>query len=186
MPRPADIQLTSPGRIAASVPRLSRWMISPSNRKVTVASPIWGCGRTSMPWPARNSAGPKWSKKMNGPTMRRLTCGSARRTSKWPTSTLRGTTTRSMASAARTSPGAGSLAGKKLMTIFSVADPQPAVAEKNNILSFPWRLAGRDYGTSSGSVPVGLPAASSRIFSTRASARRNSSSQRRLSASPRS
>src|SRR6267154_3389329 len=52
---------------------------------------------------------------MNGPTMRRLTCGSARRTAKCPTSTLRGTTTRSMASAARTSPSAGSLAGKKLM-----------------------------------------------------------------------
>ena len=42
------------------------------------------------------------------------------------------------------------------------------------------------YFTSSGSVPVGLPAASSVIFSTRASAWRSSSSQRRLSASPRS
>src|SRR5262245_66522446 len=38
---------------------------------------------------------------MKGPTMRRLTWGSARRTAKWPTSTLRGTITRSMASAAR-------------------------------------------------------------------------------------
>src|SRR5262245_11889937 len=56
---------------------------------------------------------------MNGPTMRRFTCGSARRTAKWPTSTLRGTTTRSMASAARASPGAGSLPGKKLMVLAS-------------------------------------------------------------------
>src|SRR5262249_19379589 len=40
--------------------------------------------------------------------------------------------------------------------------------------------------TSNGSVPVGLPELSSVIFSTRASAWRNSSSQRRLSASPRS
>ena len=42
MPRPAVIQLTSPGRIGTAVPRLSRCMISPSNRKVTVASPICG------------------------------------------------------------------------------------------------------------------------------------------------
>ena len=42
------------------------------------------------------------------------------------------------------------------------------------------------YSTSSGSVPVGLPVASSVIFSTRASACRSKSSQRRLSASPRS
>ena len=40
--------------------------------------------------------------------------------------------------------------------------------------------------TSSGSVPVGLPLASSVIFSTRASAWRNNSSQRRLRFSPRS
>ena len=39
---------------------------------------------------------------------------------------------------------------------------------------------------SSGSVPFGLPLASSVIFSTRASACRSKSSQRRLSASPRS
>ena len=32
MPRPAVIQLTAPGRIACSVPRLSRWMISPSDQ----------------------------------------------------------------------------------------------------------------------------------------------------------
>src|SRR5712691_6911872 len=54
---------------------------------------------------------------MKGPTMRRLACGSARRTVKWPTSTLRGTMMRSMASAARASPGAGSLPGKKLMAL---------------------------------------------------------------------
>ena len=28
---------------------MSRCTISPSKRNVTVASPIWGCGRTSMP-----------------------------------------------------------------------------------------------------------------------------------------
>ena len=32
MPRPAVIQFTAPGRIATSLPRLSRCMISPSNR----------------------------------------------------------------------------------------------------------------------------------------------------------
>ena len=32
MPRPAVIQLTSPGRIGCRVPRLSRWMISPRSR----------------------------------------------------------------------------------------------------------------------------------------------------------
>src|SRR6516165_91896 len=53
---------------------------------------------------------------MKGPTMRRRACGSARRTSKWPRSTLRGTMTRSMASAAVALPGGGSLPGKKLMT----------------------------------------------------------------------
>src|SRR6516225_7992898 len=52
---------------------------------------------------------------MNGPTMRRLACGSARRTAKCPTSTLRGTITRSMASAEGASPGSGSFPGKKLM-----------------------------------------------------------------------
>src|SRR6516162_2245661 len=60
---------------------------------------------------------------MNGPTMRRLTWGRARRTAKCPTSTLRGTTTRSMASAARASLGAGSLPGKKLMVTASVTRP---------------------------------------------------------------
>src|SRR5215468_7101243 len=62
---------------------------------------------------------------MNGPTMRRLVCGSARRTAKCPTSTLRGTITRSMASAAGASPGAGSLPGKKLMAISSFCRPSP-------------------------------------------------------------
>jgi hypothetical protein len=32
IPRPAVIQFTSPGRIGCSVPRLSRWTISPANR----------------------------------------------------------------------------------------------------------------------------------------------------------
>src|SRR5262249_9207875 len=54
---------------------------------------------------------------MKGPTMRRLTWGSARQTAKWPTSTLRGTTISSIASAARVSPAAGSLPGQKLMPV---------------------------------------------------------------------
>ena len=58
---------------------------------VTVARPIWGCGRTSTPWPEMNSAGPIWSKKMNGPTIWRFGAGSARRTSKPPMSRARGT-----------------------------------------------------------------------------------------------
>src|SRR5580700_5676340 len=123
MPRPAVIRLTSPGRMAAALPRLSRCMISPSNRNVTVASPICGCGRTSMPWPVRNSTGPKWSKKMKGPTMRRLTWGSARRTVKPPRSTLRGTITRSMASPAAASPGAGSGTGEKLIVTLRYTRP---------------------------------------------------------------
>src|SRR5271167_2632774 len=68
-----------------------------------------------MPSPALNTAGPKWSKKMNGPTMRERADGSARCTWKPPRSTERGTMTWAMASTARASPKAGSLAGKKLM-----------------------------------------------------------------------
>ena len=67
MPRPAVIQFTAPGSIACSVPSKSRCAIAPSKRYVTVARPICGCGRTSSPLPSRNSAGPIWSKKMNGP-----------------------------------------------------------------------------------------------------------------------
>src|SRR5262245_57318152 len=74
-----------------------------------------GCGRTSSPCPERNSAGPKWSKKMNGPTMRDCADGSARRTAKSPRSTVRGTMTRSIAAQASASPAAGSLPRKKLM-----------------------------------------------------------------------
>src|SRR5215467_10471546 len=65
---------------------------------------------------------------MNGPTMRRLVCGSARRTAKCPTSTPRGTITRSMASAAGASPGAGSLPGKKLMAMTSLVIAPTRVA----------------------------------------------------------
>src|SRR5690349_14295286 len=32
---------------------------------------MWGCGRTSSPWPAPIVAGPIWSKNTKGPTMRR-------------------------------------------------------------------------------------------------------------------
>ncbi len=82
MPDPAVIQLISPGRIVWTLPRLSRWTIAPSSRCVTVASPICGCGLTSSPWPASRRIGPNWSKKMNGPTIRRCAEGKARRTVK--------------------------------------------------------------------------------------------------------
>ena len=55
------------------------------------------------------------SKKMNGPTSRRLAVGSARRTSKPPMSLALGITISSIASQAKASPGDGSLPGKKLM-----------------------------------------------------------------------
>src|SRR5262245_18566744 len=115
MPRPAVIKLTSPGRIASDDPRLSRWNTSPSNRYVTVASPICGCGRTLMPPPIRNSAGPIWSKKMKGPTICVWAAGSARRTSKPPRSRARVTMTCSIASQDRASPGTGSFDGCPLI-----------------------------------------------------------------------
>src|ERR1700720_3801298 len=46
--RPAVIQFTAPGRIGIIVPRLSRWIISPLNRYVTVARLMCGCGRTFL------------------------------------------------------------------------------------------------------------------------------------------
>src|SRR4029077_2215618 len=70
-----------------------------------------------MPSPALNTAGPKWSKKMNGPTMRERPDGSARCTWKPPRSTVRGTITCSTASLDGASPRLGSLPGKKLMTL---------------------------------------------------------------------
>ena len=51
MPCPAVIQFTAPGSMRCTVPRLSRCMSAPSNRYVTVASPMCGCGRTSTPVP---------------------------------------------------------------------------------------------------------------------------------------
>src|SRR5690606_3549705 len=49
-----------------------------------------GCGRTSMPRPGSNSAGPMWSTNTNGPTLRASRLGTARRTWKPPRSWLRG------------------------------------------------------------------------------------------------
>src|SRR3712207_2770483 len=79
---------------------------------------VW-VGRTSMPWSVRNSAGPIWSKKMNGSTIWRLTEGKARRTSISPRSTARGTISISIASALARSPGTGSGQGFQLMASFS-------------------------------------------------------------------
>src|SRR5438067_1060024 len=43
-----------------------------------------GCGRTSWFSSGVSTTGPKWSKKMNGPTLRCCTAGSKRRTTKPP------------------------------------------------------------------------------------------------------
>ena len=53
------------------------------------------------------------SKKMKGPTSRRLAVGSARRTSKPPMSLALGMTISSMASQAKASPGVGIIAGEE-------------------------------------------------------------------------
>src|SRR5262245_444678 len=79
---------------------------------------------------------------MNGPTMRRRACGSARRTVKPPMSAVRGTITRSIASQLGASPAAGSCAGKKL-----IGSPlRPAAAP------------GRPYGAPEGLIQAGFPA----------------------------
>ena len=96
MPRPAVIQLTSPGAMLCTLPTLSRCRMLPSNRYVTVASPICGCGRTSMPLPGANSAGPIWSKNMKGPTILSGKPGSSRLTSKSPRSLVWGFNTAEM------------------------------------------------------------------------------------------
>ena len=85
-----------PGWISCAVPRLSRCMNAPSNRYVTVASPMCGCGRTSTPCPGPKSAGPMWSKKMNGPMVCSPAAGSSRRTAKPPRSRGRPSMTRSI------------------------------------------------------------------------------------------
>src|ERR1700722_6351765 len=70
-----------------------------------------------MPLPDMNCTGPKWSKKMKGPTICRLPCGSARRTSNpSPRSRVRGTITSSSASQDLGSPSTGSLEGSQLMS----------------------------------------------------------------------
>src|SRR5579863_9343321 len=60
---------------------------------------------------------------MNGPTICRLPCGSARRTSKpSPRLRVRGTITSSSASQERGSPRTGSLEGCQLMVLFPLLD----------------------------------------------------------------
>src|SRR3954453_23087625 len=85
-----------------------------------------GCGRTSMPCPSRNSAGPIWSQKMKGPTICRRAEGRARRTSKPPRSRARGTITVSIASQARLSPGFGSSQGCQLIRCLRDQLTQPS------------------------------------------------------------
>ena len=65
--------------------------------------------------PGANTAGPIWSKKMNGPTIWRFGAGSARRTSKPPMSRARGTITVSIASTASPVGQSGSKAGFQLI-----------------------------------------------------------------------
>ena len=74
--RPASMRCTAPVE--------SRCTIVPSNRYVTVASPMCGCGGTSAPRPGASSSGPIRSAKMNGPTIRRAWNGSSRSTSAGP------------------------------------------------------------------------------------------------------
>ena len=90
MPCPAVIRLTAPGSIVARLPIESRWSIAPANRYVTVARLMCGCGRTSIPSPTLSTAGPIWSKKMNGPTIVRGRDGSVRWTLKPPKSCVTG------------------------------------------------------------------------------------------------
>ena len=78
-----------------------------------------GCGRTSTPCPVTKSAGPAWSKKMNGPTICRCGEGKARRTSKPPRSRARGTMIVSMLSRLPQSGQVGSMAGFQLMLVSS-------------------------------------------------------------------
>src|SRR5688572_23111633 len=118
MPRPAVIQLIAPGRIGCSEPTLSRCTISPSNRYVTVARLMCGCGRTSMPFPGASCAGPMWSKKTNGPTLLRA-AGSSRSTLKPPMSRLRPAMIRSIAAVAVRGCESGSLALRQLKTACS-------------------------------------------------------------------
>ena len=65
-PRPAVIQFTPPGSICWTAPVESRCSSAPSNRYVTVASPMCGWGGTSAPSPGPRSSGPMRSAKMNG------------------------------------------------------------------------------------------------------------------------
>ena len=79
MPRPAVIQLTSPGEMSCTLPSVSRWRMVPAHRKVTVARPMCVCGHTSKLSPGCAVIGPKWSKKTKGPTAWRCADGSERR-----------------------------------------------------------------------------------------------------------
>ena len=94
-PAPAVIQFTPPGSMRCTAPVESRCTIDPSNRYVTVASPMCGCGGTSTPTPGASSSGPMRSAKMNGPTIRRAWNGSSRSTSPAPTRRRRGAMIRS-------------------------------------------------------------------------------------------
>ena len=48
----------APGEIFRTLPRLSRCISAPSHSQVTVASPMCGCGRTSIPSPGGSASGP--------------------------------------------------------------------------------------------------------------------------------
>ena len=80
MPPPAVISPSSPGRISASLPRLSRWWTSPSSSQLTVCSPVCGSGGTCIPGSRAISSGPQWSTKHQAPTILRPIVGNRRRT----------------------------------------------------------------------------------------------------------
>ena len=58
IPRPPVIRLSSPGRTIAWVPTLSRCSISPVKSQLTVCSPVWGCGATTIPPVSATRSGP--------------------------------------------------------------------------------------------------------------------------------
>src|SRR5215218_336534 len=75
--------------MTCSLPRLSRCSTSPASSQVTVCRPLCGCGPMSRPEVSVTGAGPMWSAKHQGPTVRRSRRGRARRTGIRPTSAIR-------------------------------------------------------------------------------------------------
>ena len=58
MPAPAVIRDSWPGATRARWSALSAWVIDPENSQLTVASPVCGCGGTSIPPVVATLSGP--------------------------------------------------------------------------------------------------------------------------------